>query len=550
MHRPSRCSCYARQASGIVLLFCFLVSLLISCSSADNGGGKTNNRALAQAQVLNLPLVGTMNIATLDPVRDHGYNETLVMNMLYSGLVRTDKNLNVMPDQATWQLSADHRIYTFKLQPHLLFSDGTPVTAQSYIYTWTRALLPATTSPAAFSLLSPILGADEVHSGKTQIVAGIKALNDATLQVTLTKPASYFLASLTDPLFFPLNQKLVAHYGRDNWPQSGVESGMGTGPFILKTWQPTVQLIFVPNPYYYGHKTALTMVVASFVNDPRVAFKLNGVGQTDLVWNITPEDQLSAHASAGFTTIPLLQTDALFVDPTRPPFDSLAVRQAFAQAIDKRALIHSAFDDALVPATGLLPPAMPGYQVHNQQALHYDATQARSLLRSAYPDLSRFPAVTFSYSASQVSEQEAGVLQSMWQKTLGIQVSVRAVEPDAYQQEMQKHIIQLGFYGMHANFPDPSAFFSPFVSTSGNSDIPWHDVNLEQLVAQAEAQTDGQQSLNLYRQAETRVLTQAAIMPLDHQTFAAIIPSWIQGVTLNGNGLYFGDWSGVSILRH
>lgn len=525
-----------------------LIANLTACDSNSSAVKSSGTVLPGSQQILKLPLVATMDIATLDPVRDPNYNETLVMNMLYSGLVRTDKSLNVIPDQATWQLSADRKVYTFTLRPHITFSDATPVTAQSYVYTWTRALLPATTSPTAFSLLSPILGANEVHSGKTQTLMGVRALNDSTLQVTLTRPAPYFLASLTDPLFFPLNQKLLARYGRDNWPQSNVELGLGTGPFILKTWQPAVQLIFVPNPHYYGHRTALTMVVASFVNDSRVAFKLNGVGQTDLVWNITPEDQLAARSLAGFTRTSLLQTDALFVDTTKAPFDSLAVRQAFAEAIDRQALTHSVFDDALVPAMTLLPPAMPGYQA-NEQAFSYDAARARTLLRSAYPGLARFPSVAFSYPASQVSDQEATILQSMWQRTLGVQVNLRSVEPYAYQQEMQSHVIQLGFYALHANFPDPYAFFSALVSNSRHSDELWHDANFEQLLAQAEMQI-GEQRLALYQQAEVRALDQAAIVPLDHPTLAAIIPAWIHGVVLNGNGLYFGDWSDVYILRH
>ncbi len=523
----------------------FLIAFLGACGSNNDGNVAKINTALpASQQILKLPLVGTMNIVTLDPVREHGYNETLVMNMLYSGLVRTDKNLNVIPDQATWRLSPNHKVYTFTFRPHITFSDTTPVTAQSYVYTWTRALLPDITSPAAFALLSPILGADDVYSGRTQTLAGVKALDDFTLQVTLTKPAPYFLVSLTNPLFFPLNQKLVARYGRDNWPQSEVESGLGTGPFILKTWQPAVKLIFVPNPHYYGQRTALTMVVASFVNDPRVAFKLNEVGQTDLVWNITPEDQLAARSSAGFISTSLLQTDMLFVDTTKPPFDSLAVRQAFTRAIDRRALMATAFNDALVPATTVLPPTLPGYR-----AASYDVAQAHSLLRSAYPDPAHFPAVTFSYPAGQVSDQEATTLQSQWQSTLGVQVNLRGIEPNAYQQEMQDHVIQLGFYPLHANFPDPYAFFSPFVSVSAQSNGLWHDANFEQILAQAEGET-GERRFALYHQAEVRMLDQAVIMPLDHQTFAAILPIWIHGVTLNGNGLYFGDWSDVAILRH
>jgi len=538
----------ANRCLSALLLCTFLIVSIVACSSNRDGNGTKGVAPIAPAaqQVLKFPLVGTMNIATLDPAQFHGYNEMLVMNMLYSGLVRTDKNLNVIPDQATWQLSADRKVYTFTLRPHITFADATPITAQSYIYTWTRALLPVTASLHAFSLLSPIQGAKEVHSGKTQNLTGVKALNTTTLQVTLTRPTAYFLASLTDPLFFPLNQRVVARYDRDSWPQSTVEAGVGSGPFILKTWQPANQMIFVPNPHYYGRKTALTKVVAIFVNDPRVAFKLNGVGQTDLVWKITPEDQLASSTSAGFTRVPLLQTDALFVDATKPPFDSLAVRQAFARAIDRQALTHTIFDDALIPATTLLPPAMPAYQAERQS---YDVAQARSLLHSVYPDKAMFPDVTFSYPASQVSEQEATMLQSMWQKVLGVQVKLRPVEPNAYDQEMKRHVVQFGFYALDADFPDPSALLARFVSTSDRDSGLWYDANFERIVAQAEVQT-GEQRLALYHQAEVRALSEAVITPLDHPTLAAVIPLWVHGVTLNGEGLYFGDWSDVYILRH
>ncbi|GAC1373202.1 MAG: ABC transporter substrate-binding protein [Ktedonobacteraceae bacterium] len=470
------------------------------------------------------------------------------MNMLYSGLVRADKDLNVIPDQATWQISADHKTYTFTLRPHITFSDATPVTAQVYRDTWTRTLRSTHASPLLLALFSPIKGADDVHNGKTQTVAGLKALDASTLQVTLTKPAPYFLAALTKPLFFPLNQKLVARYDRSGWPQSMIEPGLGTGPFIVKTWQPTTQVVFVPNPHYYARKSALTQVVASFVNDPRVAFKLYGVGQSDLVWGITPEDQLAARSSAGFTRVPLLQTDTLFVDTTKQPFNSLSVRQAFARAIDRQALMRQVFNDALVPATTLLPPAMPAYQT-DQRALRYDASQSRSLLRQGYPDSATLPTVTFSYPASQVSEREATVLQQMWQRALGVQVKLRAVEPHAYEQEMESHVIQLGFTTLRADFPDPYALFSAFTSTSGRASWLWHDASFEQSIALADAQS-GAARLAMYHEAEMHALIEAVIIPLDHPTLAAVIPAWVHGALLNANGLYFGNWSDVYILRH
>ena len=130
----------------------------------------------------------------------------IVAGMVYSGLVRSDKNLNVIPDQATWDISNNNTVYTFHLKPGLTFSDGTPVTAQTYAYTLTRQLLPEVKSPVATFFEGNIVGANDVNTGKTKTLAGVKALDAQTLQIILTKPTPYFLEVLTNSLYFPLNE--------------------------------------------------------------------------------------------------------------------------------------------------------------------------------------------------------------------------------------------------------------------------------------------------------------------------------------------------------
>src|SRR6266487_127685 len=546
---------YIRHPGSIFIVLSLLSTMLLlltACSGASTPTSSTRNNGAtttATKQILKFPNVGTSDVATLDPATGPDANSAIAVGMIYTGLVKTDKDLNVVPDQATWQISSDNKVYTFTLNPAVTFSDGTPVTAHSYIYTWTRALLPQVDSEIAPTLEAPIVGASDVTSGKATILRGLKAIDDHTLQITLTQPSDYFLKALTNPLFFPLNQKVIEQYGQKKWIQYVANNGAGTGPFQLKEWDHNIKMVFTPNPHYYGNKTKLKEVDMIFVNDPATAYTTYRAGQYDFVWGLTPDDQVAAKGSAGFTRMPLLQTDLLFFDNTQPPFNNVKVRQAFAESIDKTSLVHVVFEDSVTPAPTILPPAIPGYQA-GYAGLPFDRQQAKALLQSVYPDITRLPHITFSYPSSQVSAGEAGFLQQMWQNVLNVYVDMRPVELNAYLDEEQKDEIPFGFTQWTSDFPDPYDWLAVnLLSTASNNNGQWQNATFDQTVMQAEKLT-GAARLTMYDKAEQIAITDVGWLPLDHQTLAAVIPPTVHGITLNSNGLYFGDWSNVYISQH
>ena len=141
-------------------------------------------------------------------------------------------------------------------------------------------------------------------------------------------------------------------------------------------------------------------------------------------------------------------------------------------------------------------------------------------------------------------------MQQMWQDALGIQVTLAPVEENAYDQETRAHQVSFGFFSWMADFPDPYACLPSYLSTGSNAELSmWNNDDFKQLISQAEA-TTGDARLALYGQAEQLAVEQAAWIPLDHQNFAAVISSWVHGVTINGNGLSFGDWSDVYVMKH
>lgn len=539
---------------GVLLQSVLLLLILAACGNGGSGTTPITNGVpkLAARQILTFPNVGVADSASLDPalvVEATDPNTSLITSMIYSSLVKSDINLNVVPDQAVWDISTDGKVYTFHLKSGIAFSDGTPITAQTYVYTLTRALLPEVQSPDAALFEGVIAGASNVIKGKTKTLTGVKALNNQTLQITLTRPTPYFLQMLTTPVYFPVNKHLIDQYGQEDWPNHVAGSGAGSGPFMIKQWDRSVKMVLVPNPFYYGERTKLTQVNMIFVNDPTTAFATYRAGQYDFAWNLTQTDQAAVKGLPGFIRTPQLETDALFFNNKMPPFDNVVVRKAFAYATDKVTLAHTVFTDSVVPAPTIIPPGMPGYQ-QSYSGIPYDVVQAKTLLQSVYPDVRTMPPITFSYPSSEVTQQEANALGLMWLNVLGIQVTLHAVEPTAYNDELVRHQVQFGFAQWNADFPDPyDCLDLNLLSTAAANSGQWSNSTFDQLVMQADKASGGTR-IGLYNQAEQVAIEEVGWLPLDHQMVAAVIPSWVRGVTLNANGLYFGDWSGVYLLQH
>jgi ABC-type oligopeptide transport system substrate-binding subunit len=532
----------------IFVFFSTLLLILAACGGGSAGTSATSS-ALASKQVLTFPNVGTKDISVIDPAQGPDSNSAIAQSMIYSGLVRFDQSQNVLPDQATWSISPDRKTYTFTLKPGLAFSDGTPVNAQTYVYTLTRALLHSVNSPIATLFLGNIVGANAVNSGKTNTLSGVQALNATTLRITLTQPTEYFLQVLASPVAYAVNQNMIARYGQTEWTNHVVNAGVGTGPFEVQAWIHNTKMVLVPNPHYYGAKTKLKEVDMVFVNDPSTAFRSYQAHQYDFDWNIAPSDLSQARGLPGYANKSLLETDMLFFGNTKAPFNNLAVRQAFAYAINKNVLVKAIFNNSVVAAPTIIPPGMPGYQP-NYPGLGFDAAKAKSLLQSVYPDVSKFPSVTFSYPDAQVSLQLGEALQQMWQSVLGVQVKLHAEDLTAYNVDTANHTIQFGFTQWGADFPDPYDWLAlNLLSPAPNNNGQWSNPQFDQTIAQAE-NTSGQARLALYNKAEQLAITGVGWLPIDHQTMSIVTPSYVHGVSLSNTSLYFGDWSDVYLLQH
>lgn len=508
----------------------------------------------SQKHVLIWPNVGVTDLPQLDPALVSDTNSEQAVKLIFSGLVKLNQHLQVVPDAAySWQVSPDGKTYTFYLSAQLRFADGSPVTSQDVIYSLDRSLQMTPTAvqeggDGGLFYLGHILGAADVAAGRASSASGLKAVDAYTLQIQLDAPIAYFLADLAEPQAFIVPQQLIQSDGEQKW----VEHAVGTGPFVLERWTHGVRMTFVPNLFYYGDQPTLTELDMPFVQDPHAALLAYRAGQYDVTWDIAGPDYPQAHAEKNFHETPLLGTDALVPNTTMEPFTHPEVRQAFAEALNVQVLAHQVMGDSVAASTTIVPPGMPGYGSSPIKGLAVNAQQAQQLLQSVYPDVKTMPTVTLTYPTDGLPQAEAQAIQTMWQHVLGVNVGLAPVEPSTYQREYAAGHVQLGIVNWTPELADPWDLLSLSLHSGAAENVgAWTNAQFDQWVDQADVLfNDATQRTALYQQAEQVALNDAAWIPLDHPKFTAFVAAYVHGLVVTPLGLIAPDWSLVTVGAH
>jgi oligopeptide transport system substrate-binding protein len=526
-----------------------LLSVLVVASGCNQ-----NLPVQHQKRILTWPNVGVTDLPQLDPALASDSNSDQAVQLIFSGLVKLNEQLQVVPDAAySWQVSPDGKTYTFYLPAQLRFADGTPITAQDVIYSWDRSLQMTATAVqqggnGGLFYLGHILGAADVAAGRADTARGLRAVNAQTLQIQLDVPAAYFLAALAEPQTFIVPRRQIQKYGEQQW----VEHALGTGPFMLGRWVHGVEMTFLPNPHYYGDKPVLDELDMPFVQNSHAALLSYRAGQYDLTWGIAGSDYPQSKAEKNFHETPLLGTDALVPNAAIEPFTHPEVRQAFALALNVQVLAHEVMGDTVVASTTLMPPGMPGYDSSSVHGLAFDAQHAKQLLLSVYPDVTAMPAVTLTYDTDSLLQAEAQALQTMWQQVLGVHVNLAPVESSTYQRELKAGQVQLGIVNWMADLADPWDLLTLNLHSGAPGNVgDWKNTQFDQWVDQAGLLfNDPAQRALLYQQAEQLALSNAAWIPLDHPKFTAFIAPYVHGLAVTPLGLMAPDWSLVTVSAH
>lgn len=506
----------------------------------------------APANTLRWSIEGLSDLVTVDPAHSGDAPTNTVINLIFGGLVRFNERLEVVPDGASdWKVSDDGMVYTFTIRENLKFGDGSPVTADDFVFSFNRAMSPDVGAFAASAHFGHIVGADEVMSGQAVEASGIKALDERTLEITLDSPIAYFLSLLTFPDMAVVPRTLLAT--NSDWR----DVAFGSGPYRIKEWKRGESVLLEANEHYWQGVPGVQYILMPFNPNSEAAYESYERGELDIMGsqqNPVPSTMIArAQQSPDFRSSASLATRYVGFNQRIAPFDNLDVRRAFALAIDKTQLAEQVLDGQVVPADRILPKGLQGSQLPIRP-LTFNAAAARAALAKAgYEDPSTFPPVTLTYGLEGDNQRVAEALQQMWQEHLNITVTLEGLELTAFSKRLDttytdpEQGLQFYYSIWGADYPDPHNFLSLLLRTDQpNNNGHYSNEQFDRLTLEADKlgrRSDIERRLQLYNQAEQIAIDEVAWLPVFYPKFSVMVHPRVQGISSTPQGLIVNDWS-------
>jgi oligopeptide transport system substrate-binding protein len=514
-------------------------------------------RAQATPQDLTIGALGG-EPDSVDPNRISFSDEALIVRQVFEPLLRFDSDLIPQPAAAeSYEISPDGLVYTFHLRADGFWSDGQPVSAQQFEYSWKRILDPKTAAPSSSLFVDAgIVGAEEFNSGHAPSAAGVglRALDDQTFEIRLSHPFGPLLNLAALPNAVPLRPDLVES-NSTGWAQEA-PTYVGNGPFMLSEWVHQHHISMVQNPYYVAHlqwpAPTLTYITLPMDSSPAAAYIAYLNGERDwmlvpdpLVHGVESDPELSQQAHQNTQ----LATDWVHLNNARPPLDNILVRRALSKAIDRSALIRDVANGIGQAATSVIPPGMPGYQEGLGKDLDFDPVAARALLAEAgYPNGRGFPNLVFSFPMSFGNATRSEFLQAQWKQNLNIEIQLEARENKAFQAAFRDKKVDLTLIGWTADYPDPENWFNGLFGCTGSYNVGnYCNRAFDALVSQADNGVVLEDRLKLYNQAQTLLMQDAPVLPLLVGARLVVIKPYVQMIDgspllITGSDDYPGDF--------
>ncbi len=477
--------------------------------------------------------------ASLDPVKAVGLPEIQVIRDLFEGLVNQDEKGKLIPGVATRWQSNDNRVWTFTLRDNARWSDGTPVTAEDFVYSWQRLVDPKNTSPFAwFAALAGISNAQAIIDGKqTPDKLGVKAVNKNTLTVQLDKPVPYFPNLAANFALYPVPKTAIDKFGND-WTKPG--NLPGNGAYVLQDRVVNEKLVVVPNTHYWDNaRTVLQKVTFLPINQESAATKRYLAGDIDITESFPKNlyQKLLKDIPGQVYTPAQLGTYYYAFNTQKGPTADARVRLALSMTIDRRLMAEKVLGTGEKPAWRFTPDVTAGFtpqpsrmEEMSQQELN---AEAKTLLKAAGYGPGRPLKLTLLYNTSENHQKIAIAVASMWKKNLGVDVKLQNQEWKTYIDSRNTgnfDVIRASWVG---DYNEPSTFLSLLTSTHSGNIARFSDPAYDKVIEQASIETTDAARNKDYNEAENIIASKAPIAPIYQYTNGRLIKPWLKGYPID-----------------
>lgn len=469
-----------------------------------------------------------------------GRHEILVGMCLFDPLVTYDAKGSPVPLLAEkWNVSTDGTQYTFNIRPGVTWTDGKPVTAHDFEYSWKRALTPSLASDYA-SALYPIKGALDFNSGKTTdpSTVQVSATDDHTLTATTEHASPYFLHLCSTWTYLPVPKWAVDKSG-EKWVEAG--NIVTCGMFALQDWKHDQEIVIVRNEKYWGTKPTLTKITFPITADPfSTSVKDYEANQLDVTDEIGPADitrvkgdptyskQLHHFAWSGTAFV------AFDCGNTDSPVSKPEFRQALYLATDQTSICQNVLKGLYDPAPTITPPDVAGYDPSAAPTGGVAAAKQK-LAAAGFPDGKGFPGMKLVWPADARYDLVAQALQQMWKKNLGIDITLQRMESKEFnaafnswtKSHYEAYISRWG-----SDYSDPYNWY-PILWTTAQDFFRtrWHNSGFDTQIQTADRELDQAKRTAEYQKAESMLMQGMPVLPLYHLDVNAMVRPYVDGFT-------------------
>ncbi|MBB6249605.1 peptide ABC transporter substrate-binding protein [Nitrospirillum iridis] len=537
MGETSRCRAWAPCLVLLAWLAGFAQPAAAAADPAPRGQapGKTLVRAIGGVPV------------TLDPQHADLASESGVINDLLEGLLAPDGKGGARPALAeSWTISPDGRIYTFKLRPDAKWSDGTPITADDFVFSWRRLADPRTVAPFAFYMWVVVNG-EAIAKGAIKDVArlGVMALDARTFQVELVRPTAYFLAMLQHQALFAVQRASVEAYG-DAFTQPG--HYVSSGAYVLAENVPRDHLTLVRNPAYYDQAKVRIDTVRDLPLEERdVETRLFQGGGLMTTYEL-PIDQVAWARSAlkeAFVRSDAYDTYFLSFNLRNEPWKSQPkLREALSLAVDREGLASQVLQGEQ-PAYSYVPPQAagvgaagyePGWPAWRTLTQADRDRRAKALLAEAgYGPGAPVPSISLLYPLGGNWQAAAAAVAARWKATLGVDVRLDGQDFSAVStQANEKRFKDIVFASWIGDYADANSFLALMRSDAGQENYAsYRNPLFDALMEEANGEADADRRAGLLRRAERLMMDDTPVIPLFHKTMRRLVSPRVIGWTPN-----------------
>ena len=477
--------------------------------------------------------------ATLDPMKAEGMAEMHILRDLFEGLVIQDSNGNVVPGVASHWKNKDNTIFTFYLRKDAQWSDGSPLTAQDFVYSLRRVVDPASASPNAWYIkLSGIKNVEAIIDGnKKPSELGVKALNDHTLQFTLNKPVPYFIAMTGHTSMMPVPRRLVEKYG-DKWARP--EHMVSNGAYQLQKWVVNERVELERNPHYWNNaKTEINHVTYIPFEQQSAAVNRFKTGEVDITSDVPPQlaPMLKKEMPDAYTVTPLLCTYYYAFNTKHKPFDDPNVRKALSYAIRRDVITNGITNVGNVPAYTFTHQDVAGFKAKQPDYAGLTQQQrikkAQELLKEAGYDKEHPLKGTLLYNTSESNKSIAVAIASMWHKELGADITLENQEWKSYLSSRKQGNFDIMRASWCGDYNEASTFLSLFSSNNERNYAFYANKKYDTALQQAQLATDHGERNHHYNYLETLLSRDMPIAPIYFYMQARLIKPTVGGFPMH-----------------